>query len=69
MFETLPKDRAARPILILENYSTYHSFARWNQQAKIYEAIAYGHGDTFDSAAAGLVEVVRSMNWDGRAFY
>jgi hypothetical protein len=69
VFEILPAAQIARPILILENYSTYHTFARWNQQAKIYEAIFYGHGDTFDTAAAGLVEVTRSMNWNGRAFY
>lgn len=69
VFEAVPAEQNARPILILENYSTYHTFTRWNRQTKIYEAIVYGHGETFDTAAAGLVEMTRSMNWDGRAFY
>jgi hypothetical protein len=69
VFESLPAAQIARPILILENYSTYHTFVLWNYQAKVYEAIFYGHGETFDTAAAGLVEQTRSMNWNGRAFY
>jgi hypothetical protein len=69
VFEALPPAPRPRSILILENYSTYHSFARWNRESQIYEAIFYGHGDSFETAAAGLVEVTRSMSWDRRAFY
>jgi hypothetical protein len=69
VFEALPATNIARPILILENYSTYHSFTLWNRQVNIYEAVFYGHGEAFETAAAGLIEVTRPMNWDGRAFY
>lgn len=69
VYEALPPSDSPRPILILENYSTYHSFARWNREARCYEAIFYGHGDSFETAAAGLAEVTPSMNWDQRAFY
>jgi hypothetical protein len=69
VFEALPPAPHPRSILILENCSTYHSFARWNRESQIYEAIFYGHGDSFETAAAGLVEVTRSMSWDLRAFY
>lgn len=69
VFEAERSTLAPRPILILENYSTYHSFARWNKEAQVYGAVFYGHGDSFETAAAGLAEVTRSINWDRRAFY
>ncbi len=58
-----------RPILALENHSTYHSFARWNCECTSFAAVVYGHGDAFKSCAAGISEIVRAVNWDGRLFY
>ena len=69
LWEAPPSDGQSRPVLALENHSTYHSFARWNREARSYAAIVYGNGDAFKSGAAGLVEVVRSLSWDGRLFY
>ena len=69
VFEVCPIEATPRPLLILENYSTYHSFTRWNRQAKLFEAIVYGQGDSFETAAAGLHEVTQSLNWDKRSFY
>jgi hypothetical protein len=62
-----PSDR--QPALVIENYSTYHSFARWNRKARVFSAIVYGHGDAFKTSAAGLAEVVGEWMWDGRLFY
>jgi hypothetical protein len=50
VFEALSPANNPRPILVLENYSTYHTFARWNQSAQDYEALFYGNGDTFETA-------------------
>ncbi|MGC1481473.1 MAG: hypothetical protein WA771_13300 [Chthoniobacterales bacterium] len=69
VFEALPSGGAPLPILVLENYSTYHSFARWNEVARAYVGIFYGNGDTFEMASAGLVDVKQRLNWEGRAFY
>lgn len=65
-----PKDNTHPcPILVLENHSTYHSFARWNRQFLRFAAVVYGHGDAFKSCAAGLSEIVRVLQWDGRLLY
>jgi hypothetical protein len=56
-------------VLVLENHSTYHSFARWNQGSRVYAAVVYGSGDALKTGATGLIEVVRSLPWDGRFFY
>jgi hypothetical protein len=58
-----------RPVLVVENHSTYHSFTRWNREMHFYAAIVYGNGDAFKAGAAGVGEVVRSMLWDGRLLY
>jgi hypothetical protein len=58
-----------RPILVLENHSTYHSFMQWNRKVHSYGAIVYGNGDAFKTGAAGLVELTSRIPWDGRFFY
>lgn len=67
--EAISSSRGSCPVLVIENHSTYHSFARWNREAHAFCAIVYGHGDAFKSSAAGLAELVRSLPWDGRLFY
>jgi hypothetical protein len=62
-------DGVPRPVIVLENHSTYHSFRRWNQDSCVFAAVVYGSGDAFKTSAPGLVEVVRSLSWDGRLFY
>jgi hypothetical protein len=58
-----------RPVLVLENHSTYHSFRRWNQESCTFAAVVYGSGDAMKTSATGLVEVVRSLAWDNRFYY
>jgi hypothetical protein len=69
VWESSPAVGTSRPVLILENHSTYHSFSRWNQESRTFAAIVYGCGDALKTSAVGLVEVVRSLSWDGRLFY
>jgi hypothetical protein len=57
------------PVLVVENHSTYHSFARWNREMRFYAAIVYGNGDAFKGSAAGVCDIVREISWDGRLFY
>jgi len=62
-------DGVPRPVIVLENHSTYHSFRRWNQDSCVFAAVVYGSGDAFRTSAPGLAEVVRSLSWDGHFFY
>jgi hypothetical protein len=68
LFEAASRSES-RPAIVIENYSTYHSFARWNREARVFCAIVYGHGDAFKTSATGLAEVVCEWVWDGRLFY
>jgi hypothetical protein len=69
VWESSPAVGKPRPVLVLENHSTYHSFSRWNQESRVFTAVVYGSGDALKTSAIGLVEVVRSLSWDGRLFY
>jgi hypothetical protein len=69
VWETAATGDLHRPVLVLENHSTYYSFAMWNRTRACYAAVVYGDGDAFKGSAAGLVEVVRSIPWDGRFYY
>src|SRR5258708_21924930 len=42
--ETSPADGVPRPVIVLENHSTYHSFHRWNQDSRVFAAVVYGSG-------------------------
>lgn len=69
VWENVPTAGVPRPILVIENHNTYHSFARWNRKVRSFAAIVYGNGDAFKAGAAGLTEVVRVITWDGRLLY
>jgi hypothetical protein len=69
VWESTPDAGALRPVLVLENHSTYHSFCRWNKESGIFAAVVYGSGDALKTSAAGLAEVVRPLSWDGRFVY
>ena len=57
-----------RPILVLENYHSYDSFQRWNREAALYAAVAYGGGNAFRQGAGNLDELIARTASDG-AFY
>lgn len=64
-----PKADRPRPLIVIENHSTWHSFVRWNRDCGLYTAVVYGNGDSFKTGAAGIPEIGRDSNWDGRTFY
>ena len=57
-FEIPGSPSAGRPILVLENYHSYDSFRRWNQEAALYAAVAYGGGNAFTQGAGNLDDLI-----------
>ena len=53
---------------MLENYHSYDSFRRWNREAALYAAVAYGGGNAFRQGAGNLDELIARTAADG-AFY
>ena len=67
-YETPDSPSAGGPVLVLENYHSYDSFQRWNRDAALYAAVAYGGGNAFRQGAGNLDELIARTAADG-AFY
>ncbi len=67
-FETPEKPPGGRPILVLENYHSYDSFRRWNREAALYAAVAYGGGNAFRQGAGNLDELIARTAADGALY-
>ena len=67
-FETPGTPSPGQPILVLENYHSYDSFRRWNREAALYAAVAYGGGNAFRQGAGNLDELIVRTAADS-AFY
>jgi hypothetical protein len=44
-----PASAADRPLIVIENAATWHSYCRWNAERSLFSAVVYGKG--FQSAA------------------
>ena len=44
-----PASAADKPLLVIENAATWHSYCRWNAKCSLFSAVVYGKG--FQSAA------------------
>ena len=67
-FEIPGSPSAGQPILVLENFHSYDSFRRWNREAELYAAVAYGGGNAFRQGAGNLDELIAGTAAGG-AFY
>ena len=67
-FETPGNPLPGQPVLVLENYHSYDSFRRWNREAALYAAVAYGGGNAFRQGAGNLDELIVRTAAEG-AFY
>ena len=67
-FETPGSPSAGRPVLVLENYHSYDSFRRWNREAALYAAVAYGGGNAFRQGVGNLDDVITRTAADGALY-
>ena len=66
--ESPPKRVPGRPILVLENYHSWDSFRRWNREAALYAAIAYGGGNAFRQGAGNLDDLIDCTQAEGAIY-
>lgn len=58
-----------RPLLVLENLTTFDTLRRWNAQYQYYSAIAYGGGTAFVSSCASLSPYLADEGCSGQLLY
>lgn len=42
-----PSAANAKPIMVIENAATWHSYCRWNSERALFSAVVYGDGNRF----------------------
>ncbi len=64
-----PAEAADKPVIVLENAATWHSYARWNQATAQFSAVIYGGGNRFVDGVGFFAEVFRELGGARRVFY
>lgn len=64
-----PGPDPSRPLLIIENAATWHSYCRWNAKRKLFGAIVYGCGNRFIDSATYLAEILTTLGGTRPIFY
>jgi len=58
-----------RPVLIVENESTFHSFCRLNHQVSAYIGVAFGDGNTVLKASDFLYDLAKALHIDSFTYF
>jgi len=64
-----PATAAHKPVIVLENAATWHSYARWNERTNDFSAVIYGGGNRFVDGVLFLPEIFRELGGERPVFY
>lgn len=65
-----PSSPIKRSVLVIENFSTYHSFCEWNKVSGEYQGIFYGAGQAFLGADISVfADDNQNPGWNGMIEY
>lgn len=66
---SLPQDGSPRPLLVVENHTTFDTLRRWNERSRRYSAVAFGAGAAFIAACESLRPHLAAPGCSGQLFY
>lgn len=66
---SLPPDDSRRPLLVVENHTTFDSLCRWNEKSRRYSAVAFGAGAAFIAACESLRPHLSAPGCSGQLLY
>ena len=64
-----PVEAAARPVIVLENAATWHSYCRWNAERSLFSAVVYGDGNRFLDSVRYLAGLFVELGGPRRVLY
>lgn len=67
--EGIEADQHVRPLLVIENHTTFDTIRRWNQHHRRYAAVAFGAGTAFISSCSSLRRNLQQQGCSGVALY
>lgn len=66
---SLPQNGLSRPLLVVENHTTFDTLCRWNEKSRRYSAVAFGAGAAFIAACESLRPHLAAPGCSGQLFY
>ncbi len=67
--EAIDIDQHVRPLLVVENHTTFDTLRKWNQRYRRYSAVAFGAGTAFISSSQSLCASLQSVGCSGVTLY
>jgi len=64
-----PESGVSRPLLVVENHTTFDTLCRWNEKNLRYSAIAFGAGAAFIAACESLRPHLTAPSCSGKLLY
>jgi hypothetical protein len=65
----LSQDGLSRPLLVVENHTTFDTLCRWNEKRRRYAAVAFGAGAAFIAACESLRPHLAGPGCSGQLLY
>jgi hypothetical protein len=66
---SIPADEVLRPLLVVENHTTFDTLCRWNEKHRNYAAIAFGAGAAFVAGCGSLKRHLAAPGCSNRLLY
>jgi hypothetical protein len=66
---TAPENEISRPLLVVENHTTFDTVCRWNEQQRRYAAVAFGAGSAFIAGCKSLRTHLVAPGCNGQVSY
>ena len=64
-----PAGGAEKPVIVLENAATWHSYCRWNATTALFSAVVYGCGNRFTDGVRFLADLFEELGGTRRMLY
>jgi len=64
-----PKEAGQRPLIVIENAGTWHSYCRWNGETEQFSAVVYGCGNRFADGIQYLTDILKELGGPRRILY
>lgn len=64
-----PSGASTKPLIVIENAATWHSYCRWNAEHKLFSGVLYGDGNRFPDGVRYLPDIFDELGGPRPVFY
>src|SRR5207302_1560820 len=64
-----PSGASTKPLIVIENAATWHSYCRWNAQCALFSGVLYGDGNRFPDGVRYLPDIFHELAGPRPVYY